>query len=43
MQIKNNFRDPAVQNFGGTVFKMFEDDAETIYNTLPTPKPTRNS
>ena len=43
MQIKNNFKDPAVQNFEGTVFTMLEDDAENIYNSLPTPKPSRVS
>lgn len=43
MQIKNNFRDPAVKHFGGVVFSMFEDEAEDIYNSLPPPKASRAS
>jgi len=41
MQVKNNFRDPAVQSFGGDLFNEFADRAEDIYNTMPPPKPSR--
>jgi len=43
MQLKNNFLDPAVQNFGGELFALFESDAEDIYTTMPPPKPSRQS
>jgi hypothetical protein len=43
MQVKNNFRDPAVQSFGGDLFNDFADRAEDIYNTMPPPKPSRLS
>ena len=41
MQIKNNFRDPAVQHFGGNKFQEFADIADDIYNNIPTPTPSR--
>jgi hypothetical protein len=37
-QVKNNFRDPAVANFGGELFEEFADNADDIYNNLPPPK-----
>jgi len=43
MQVKNNFRDPAVQNFGGDMFNNFADIADDVYNTLPPPVPSRVS
>jgi len=43
MQIKNNFRDPAVQHFGGKKFHEFADIADDIYNSMPTPTPSRKS
>jgi len=43
MQVKNNFRDPAVQSFGGDLFNEFADRAEDIYNTMPPPTPSRLS
>jgi hypothetical protein len=43
MQIKNNFRDPAVRHFGGQLFNDFADTADDVYNTMPTPTPSRKS
>lgn len=43
MQIKNNFRDPAVQHFGGQIFNDFADKADDVYNTLETPTPSNKS
>ena len=43
MQIKNNFRDPAVQHFGGQMFNDFADKADDIYNNLDPPVPSRLS
>jgi hypothetical protein len=43
MQIKNNFRDPAVQNFGGDMFNEFADTADDVYNNLDPPVPSRQS
>ena len=43
MQIKNNFRDPAVKHFGGKIFNDFADKADDVYNTMPTPTPSRKS
>ena len=43
MQIKNNFRDPAVQHFGGKKFQEFADKADDIYISMPTPTPSRKS
>ena len=43
MQIKNNFRDPAVANFGGEMFENFADHADDIYNNMQPPKPSLNA
>ena len=43
MQIKNNFRDPAVKHFGGKIFNDYADKADDVYNTMPTPTPSRKS
>jgi len=43
MQLKNNFRDPAVQHFGGKVFNEFADKADDIYNNMPVPTASRKS
>lgn len=43
IQVKNNFRDPAVQNFGGEMFYKFADTADDVYNNLPPTVPSRAS
>ena len=43
MQIKNNFRDPAVQHFGGKIFNDFADKADDVYNNLDPPVASRLS
>ena len=43
MQIKINFRDPAVQHFGGKIFNDFTDKADDVYNTMETPTLSRKS
>lgn len=42
-QICNNFRDPGVQNYGGSLFKKMRDHADTKFNELPAPTPTSTS
>ena len=39
-QACNNFKDPGLQDFGGTTFKMIRDRADGIVNELPPPKPS---
>ena len=43
MQVKNNFRDPAVAHFGGELFEKYADDADDIYNNMDPPKPSMKS
>ena len=40
LQYKVNFRDPAVQSFGGDLFNDFADTADDIYNNMPPPVPS---
>jgi len=40
LQIKNNFKDPGVQNFGGKLFLKLSDQVDDIFNNMPPPKPT---
>lgn len=35
----NNFKDPGVQQYGGSMFKTIQDQADEAFNTLPPPKP----
>ena len=39
-QICNNFRDPGVQHYGGTLFKKMRDIADDKFTNLPAPTPT---
>lgn len=39
-QVCNNFRDPGVQLYGGTLFKKMRDIADDKFNSLPAPVPT---
>ena len=43
MQVKINFRDPAVANFGGELFEKYADEADDIYNNMEPPKPSMKS
>lgn len=40
MQKCHNFKDCGVQNYGGKVFREFQDKTEEIFGTLPAPKPS---
>lgn len=40
MQQCNNFKDPGVQLYGGTLFEDIRDDADDKFNSLPAPKPS---
>lgn len=40
MQIKTNFRDYSLDNFGGELFNQVSDDADDIYNSMDPPKPS---
>ena len=40
MQIKSNFRDKAVANFGGELFQKIADQADDIYNNQDPPRPS---
>eukprot|EP00440_Ansanella_granifera_P040624 gb/GFBE01044059.1/.p1 GENE.gb/GFBE01044059.1/~~gb/GFBE01044059.1/.p1 ORF type:complete len:294 (+),score=72.67 gb/GFBE01044059.1/:1-882(+) len=37
LQICNNFKDPGVQHYGGSMFKDIQDAADEKFNTLPPP------
>lgn len=36
----NNFKDPGVQVYGGSLFETIRDQADDVFNDLPPPKPT---
>jgi len=36
----NNFKDPGVQGYGGSLFETLRDHADETFNDLPTPMPT---
>jgi len=36
----NNFKDPGVQQFGGSLFKSIRQDADNVFCQLPPPKPS---
>ena len=40
MKIKNNFKDPAVEHFGGEQFEKFVEMADDIFVSMPPPTPT---
>merc|ERR1711972_510516 len=41
LQMCNNFKDPAVQHYGGVLFKQIQDFADEQFNTLSPPQPRR--
>ncbi|KAJ3032845.1 hypothetical protein HK097_005056, partial [Rhizophlyctis rosea] len=41
LQICNNFKDPGVQVYGGTLFKSLQSTIEKVFVDLPPPKPSR--
>jgi len=40
LQIKNNFKDPGVQHFGGRLFEDLADKIDDIFNNMDPPKPS---
>ena len=38
MQVKGNFREQCLKDFGGTMFNDLADTADDIYNTMDPPK-----
>jgi len=40
LQIKNNFKDPGVQHFGGSLFEDLADKIDDIFNNMDPPKPS---
>jgi len=40
LQIKNNFKDPGVQHFGGNLFEDLADKIDDIFNNMAPPKPS---
>eukprot|EP01124_Arcella_intermedia_P011115 TRINITY_DN1757_c0_g1_i1.p1 TRINITY_DN1757_c0_g1~~TRINITY_DN1757_c0_g1_i1.p1 ORF type:complete len:726 (-),score=160.34 TRINITY_DN1757_c0_g1_i1:68-2245(-) len=40
LQQCNNFKDPGVQKFGGSLFKKIQKEADKIFSDIPPPKPT---
>jgi len=40
MKIKNNFKDPGVEHFGGEQFNKFVELADDIFVSMPPPTPT---
>ena len=40
LQVCNNFKDPGVQNYGGELFTLIQDQVDDVFNTLPPPKPS---
>jgi len=43
LQQCNNFKDPGVQVYGGSLFADLRDEADDIFNNLPAPTPTVRS
>ncbi|CAF1094016.1 unnamed protein product [Rotaria sp. Silwood1] len=44
LQYCNNFKDPGVQNYGrGTLFSTIRDEMDTIFCSLPAPKPSQQT
>lgn len=41
LQLANNFKDPGVQFYGGSLFRKERDDADAIFVRLPPPEPSR--
>ncbi|KAI3658316.1 hypothetical protein MP638_004149 [Amoeboaphelidium occidentale] len=39
-QIRNNFKDPGVQVYGGSLFQKLQDDYQDLFISLPPPKPS---
>jgi Mg-chelatase subunit ChlD len=39
----NNFKDPGVQHFGGSLFQSIKQNADNIFSLLPAPKPSLHS
>uniref|UniRef100_A0A7S1FE53 VWFA domain-containing protein n=1 Tax=Noctiluca scintillans TaxID=2966 RepID=A0A7S1FE53_NOCSC len=39
LQMCNNFKDPGVQVYGGSLFKQIQEEADEIFNSLPPPVP----
>lgn len=37
----NNFKDPGVQKYGGTLFSVLRDEADRVFMTIPPPTPSR--
>jgi hypothetical protein len=40
LQQCNNFKDPGVQVYGGTLFQLIQEMADELFNQLPPPKPS---
>lgn len=43
LQQCNNFKDPGIQRYGGTLFNTLRDEADAIFMQLPPPTPTGNT
>lgn len=42
LQQCNNFKDPGIQNYGGTSFMELRDTVDDLFTNLPAPKPSAN-
>eukprot|EP00928_Gymnodinium_smaydae_P054139 TRINITY_DN37963_c0_g1_i1.p1 TRINITY_DN37963_c0_g1~~TRINITY_DN37963_c0_g1_i1.p1 ORF type:complete len:544 (-),score=140.79 TRINITY_DN37963_c0_g1_i1:181-1812(-) len=40
LQMCNNFKDPGIQNYGGSLFADTRDNADDVFNSLPAPTPS---
>jgi len=43
LQVCNNFKDPGVQYYGGSMFQRERDDLDATFCKLPAPKPSRRN